>query len=577
MGARRNWMGIPTLALLCTACPATSPSTAAIQFACDSDVDCLPGNVCQQGRCGVAVPDASVVLVDGAGSPDRAMSDGRHVDTLATDGTIQDVVATDHHGDAAAAAERQDPDSGVSDLTGTDTGQPDSPAGDTPRADSSSSDVADASTPDAMASDAVMPDVAVVDVTIPDTAVDDIPFPDAQLSDRQLEDTPAGDAPVDDLGSVDACLPTGPESTADLNCHDGRDNDCDGWSDEHDDDCWWNQSWTRRRKLTFDNAARDTSLDDFPVLLVLTSDRLDFGHTADDGADLRFVAADDRTELAHEIEHYQEPDPALVWVKVPHIAALSSSGFIWMYYGSSAASGAQPAQVWSNGFEGVYHCAGNLDDSSANAFDGTNHGSNNLPSGHIGESRSFNGNSQWIDLGAGRDFLSATSAATLSAWVKPTSVSGDRSIIAISIYNGTTPTGVSRAYLELAEGYVAIGGRGSDSDIERRLVSDNSAITPGTWHHVVGLLDYASRWGTIYVDGMQIDAGALSFDQTSTANTTATSSAIGAQDDGTTYYFAGHLDELRVAARLRTAAWISAEYTSQMDNGFVVYGAEQVH
>ncbi|MFH1809986.1 MAG: hypothetical protein ABIJ09_14670 [Pseudomonadota bacterium] len=96
MAARHSWRGFPTLALLCTACPATSPSTAAIQFACDSDVDCLPGNVCQQGRCGALTPDASVVLVDGAGSPDRAMSDGRLVDTLANDGALQDVLATDH-------------------------------------------------------------------------------------------------------------------------------------------------------------------------------------------------------------------------------------------------------------------------------------------------------------------------------------------------------------------------------------------------------------------------------------------------------------------------------------------------
>ena len=69
---------------------------------------------------------------------------------------------------------------------------------------------------------------------------------------------------------------------------------------------WWDINWRYRMKLTFDNAASSENLTDFPVLVHLTSTHSDFwAHInssiiTDDTNDLRFVDADDSTELYFE-------------------------------------------------------------------------------------------------------------------------------------------------------------------------------------------------------------------------------------------------------------------------------------
>ncbi|MCC5795222.1 MAG: DUF2341 domain-containing protein [Chromatiales bacterium] len=68
-----------------------------------------------------------------------------------------------------------------------------------------------------------------------------------------------------------------------------------------------------------------------------------------DGADLRFIAADDATRLAHHVELF---DPAagvaIVWVRLPEgDASIPGASHFWMYYGNGqAASVEEPAAVF---------------------------------------------------------------------------------------------------------------------------------------------------------------------------------------------------------------------------------------
>src|SRR5512132_3186479 len=62
--------------------------------------------------------------------------------------------------------------------------------------------------------------------------------------------------------------------------------------------------WTRRRKLELDSGVAVT-LNDFSILVLLRSDRIDYGQTQDQGQDLRFT--DDKNKrLDHEIERWDE-------------------------------------------------------------------------------------------------------------------------------------------------------------------------------------------------------------------------------------------------------------------------------
>ncbi len=89
---------------------------------------------------------------------------------------------------------------------------------------------------------------------------------------------------------------------------------------------WWDGDWAFRKPLTLDatvaSAATSTSIEDAAVLIRLHVGN--FGYFTDtkaDGADIRFIAGDDKTSLAFHIESY---DPAagmaFIWVKVPTIA-----------------------------------------------------------------------------------------------------------------------------------------------------------------------------------------------------------------------------------------------------------------
>src|SRR5262249_15113409 len=85
---------------------------------------------------------------------------------------------------------------------------------------------------------------------------------------------------------------------------------------------WFDESWTRRRKISFDNTTNAEDLVDFPVLVELDSSRIDYAQTLPGGRDLRFA---DRAGhlLSYEIEAWNPTGVSTVWVRVPLIHANS--------------------------------------------------------------------------------------------------------------------------------------------------------------------------------------------------------------------------------------------------------------
>jgi uncharacterized repeat protein (TIGR01451 family) len=66
----------------------------------------------------------------------------------------------------------------------------------------------------------------------------------------------------------------------------------------------WNPSWSCRKKLMFDNSGQSEALVNFPVLVNLSLSNFDYSKAKLDGTDLRFVAADNVTELMYHIEYW---------------------------------------------------------------------------------------------------------------------------------------------------------------------------------------------------------------------------------------------------------------------------------
>src|SRR3990170_1236975 len=342
--------------------------------------------------------------------------------------------------------------------------------------------------------------------------------------------------------------------------------------------------WQFKRKLTFNNATVAVNLVDFPVLVVLNSSRIDYSQTQDAGQDLRFTDSDGTTILPHEIEQWNEAGTSYVWVKVPQIDASSTTDHIWMYYGNaSAVDGQNPAAVWSNGFEAVYHLHNAFTDSTGLHANGTNSGSTSS-TGRAANGRTFNGsshfiNTNWIsNYGAAQNF-------TWEGWFKLNGVDRSDDILGIEdrpLLPATCPGPPDCSEIRLAvrcEGCVGEATK-YDAIIDPDSGTEfNSGVTitnpdDGTWHYAV-LLRTGST-ARLYYDGTEVSSGAVS---TNALNFPVTL-LIGAQWDTATggaaqrNWFKGDMDEVRTSTTARSAGWIKATYLTITDT-YITYGAQE--
>jgi len=337
---------------------------------------------------------------------------------------------------------------------------------------------------------------------------------------------------------------------------------------------WWNTDFGYRRRVFFLNEDQGP-LERIPVLIELVGPRIDWEHVEDGGADLRFVDADDQTPLPHEIEAWNHWDRAVVWVEVPAIEGAVDTDFIWMYHGNPQADDVQdPAGVWSNGYQAVYHLDG-TSDSTVPPLDGTDHGTWDNQA-MVGRGRGFNGSSSWIDLGGDLPLLQEVGGCTLSAIVTPWYIGDDfHGIVSVSVYNDGDPTSRSRAYLGLAQyREIEVGGRSADDEQVESGITDWEPIYTDEWWYLVGIVDYARDRLEIYRDGDYLGGRDAGFAQARTPDTPASSSSIGAQDDGSGDFFDGWIDEVRIADTVRSAGWIRAQYLMIID-AFLAFGDEE--
>lgn len=117
-----------------------------------------------------------------------------------------------------------------------------------------------------------------------------------------------------------------------------------------------------RKLMTIDHGLVAGELRNFPVLVDMATpelaDTTHGGHVIGKaGDDFRFVADDDRTVLAHEIEYYApEKGELKAWVLVPRLTAGQDTTF-WLEYGRKNVKPADsPSKgVWDEGYQLVLH------------------------------------------------------------------------------------------------------------------------------------------------------------------------------------------------------------------------------
>lgn len=366
------------------------------------------------------------------------------------------------------------------------------------------------------------------------------------------------------------------ESAQAGNCADGLDNDCDEKIDSLDPGCaipWWNAAWTRRVLINADDTLSTEALQDFPVLLALKLSRTDYTAMQAQGQDLRVVDSSG-VQLSFEIEAFAKPSSdqadlpfALIWVKLPALRGGNAPTSFALYYGNPAAPSLAvpvPPDVFPSPYQGVYHFKdGEAADSSTLGHHGEIQNDASAVSGALAFDAS---KSQYVDLGTDLPLLQGTAGATLSAWVMPKDVYSDQTLVGVSVDStDKKPLGSSRATMYIAGGKFCALGRAADTDSGVEICSPANTLTAGTLYHLTAVLNYAANSNILYVDGKKVATGSGGYTQIATANTTANQSVIAVDEDLTTSFFSGAMDEVRIENCARGETWINYQYRSMED------------
>jgi len=319
---------------------------------------------------------------------------------------------------------------------------------------------------------------------------------------------------------------------------------------------WWNEEWAFRKEVIVNSTPSGVdvkeTLTDFPVLVRLHTGNFSFLDAKEDGGDLRFIAADDKTPLKYQIELWDPASElALVWVRVPRIQGNSTSDRFWLYTGN-------PKAVRDDDAKGTYdastllvmHFAGG----QAFLADATGRQSNIAQSGVTGQAQGpIDGAGTFAGAGSVKVpaspalRISSQTGATFSAWLRIPAAQSAATLFSLQQGNNAVSVGVAGTKLVARVGAAQ--------------VQSSADLAPNAWHHVAATLGSGKL--TLFVDGNPAgEVNAAIPEMEGELN-------IGA---GLT----GDLDEVEFAGAARSPAWIKAAWASQgADAKLLSFGQDQ--
>jgi len=336
---------------------------------------------------------------------------------------------------------------------------------------------------------------------------------------------------------------------------------------------WWQTDWSYRKQIMIDTTPKGGNIDQsagrVPVLIRLHSGNFSFTDAQDNGTDLRFVAADDKTPLAYHIETF---DPLLgvatVWVDVPDFPA-GSARQIWLYYGNKKAP---PAADTAGTFDADYALVYHFDDAAGTPVkDKTAYGNNaqNAPSGIddgsiIGKGARFAGTGPITVAAAPSLATAAAGAFTFSAWVKFDAPQARAALYARG-------DGSSALVIGLDQGTPFVEVQGS-APVR---VAAPQPVAKGQWTYIAVTAD--GKAISLYVNGKSVatGAGALPALNAVTGIGGAPPNSVAASATPVAA-FIGEMDEVRLSKIARPVALILADALAQgAESRLVVYGVDE--
>ncbi|RQO33525.1 DUF2341 domain-containing protein [Herminiimonas sp. KBW02] len=326
---------------------------------------------------------------------------------------------------------------------------------------------------------------------------------------------------------------------------------------------WWQPDWAYRKPITVDAGPQGGALGGdagrTPVLVRLHTGNFSFEGVSDTGADLRFVAGDDKTVLNHQIEQF---DPllgiALVWVDMPALPA-GAPQQVWMYYGNPKAPASGNGQrTFDPDYTLVYHFA----EAATPPRDTTAYGNNaqtavvSIDGTVIGKGAKLSGTPLMLPAAPSLT-QEAGGAFTFSVWVRPEQLGAQQVIYA-------RRDGGREFLLGIDQGvpFVQVNGQRS---------KPGQPIQAGLWSHLAVTAD--GKNVTLHVGGrasasLEASMPALNTAAAIGADTTPQSAAMTP--------FIGAIDEVRLSKVARSDTVLLADAVSQgAESRLAVFGSDE--
>lgn len=334
---------------------------------------------------------------------------------------------------------------------------------------------------------------------------------------------------------------------------------------------WWQPDWAYRKPLTIDGGPQAGAIGGdagrTPVLVRLHTGNFSFQGVSETGADLRFVAGDDKTVLNHQIEQF---DPllgmALIWVDVPSVGA-GAPQKLWMYYGNPKAPASGNGQrTYDPDYTLVYHFAdanvpprdttayGNHAQTAVTSLEGTVIGRG----AQLGRAALMLPASPSLAQPAGAPF-------TFSAWVKPDQLGAQQVVYA-------RRDGASEVVVGIDQGvpFVQVNGQRS---------APGQPVQAGQWSYLA--LKSDGKSAALYVGGRPTVSVAASMPALATAASIGADLPAAAPQAGQAptpalAAFTGAIDEVRISKVARPDAMLLADAVSQgAESRLAVFGADE--
>ncbi len=308
-------------------------------------------------------------------------------------------------------------------------------------------------------------------------------------------------------------------------------------------------------------------LTDFPMLVSVTDNDLKYTGSGgkvgkSDGTDIVFTDSSG-TKLNHELEKYTSTTGELVsWVKIPALGTISDT-LIYMYFGNAGAADQQnKTGTWNTNYRGVWHMAGNGNDSTSSGLNGTVTGASAV-AGKLGQGYQFVNTTDKI-VTASTGILN-TDIHTISFWMYMSGNSTNWNQILAYRAGGSdrspgiwTASGANNIHWRYDPGNTGPVYNGGPT-------GENSYYTLSQWYYITGVKNGGTFY--FYVNGNLIEQGSV---------VTPKTSGSAAIEMGQTGYnaFYGVLDEMEISDTNRSSGWVATQYNNQSaPSAFYAYGA----